>query len=269
MKALVLQMRGTEDPSREVERAQYLRYSGLSPEEVDFVDLFEQPDWNPEQLLAYDLLFIGGISKDEPDELSWPEEKFPFIQNLREGMRLAIREKLPSLLSCGGFVIAGDMLGGETLAKLENHELGVIGIQKAAAAEDDPLLAPISSVLPIVCGHIKYFKQAPPGTELLYFSDTYEPGIPLQAFKLKGVPFYAFQGHPEISSTDLFDRIKPMMYRKHYFPKRDGHPEDEAYGYNHEAFLHASSIKKDTSEAQGLLKRFVDLVKEGAFEERD
>jgi len=266
MKALVLQMRGIDDPSREVERAQYLKYTGLSESEVDFVDLYEQYDWNPQSLQDYDVLFIGGISKDEAEELSWPEEKFPFIQNLRAGMQLAIDKKIPALLSCGGFVIAGDMLGGETLAKLENHELGVIGIQKSPQAEKDVFLAAVPPILPIVCGHIKYFDKAPPGTDILYFSDTYEPGIPLQAFKVQGAPFYAFQGHPEISSSDLFDRIKPMMYRKHYFHKRKGHPEDEKYGYNHEAFMHASSIKKDTSEAQALLKRFVELVKEGSFE---
>lgn len=269
MKALILQMRGTDDPSREVERAQYLTYTGLSESEVDFVDLYEHADLDPLSLLNYDVLFIGGISKDEPEELSWPKEKFPFIQNLRASMQLAIDKKIPAFLSCGGFVIAGDMLGGETLAKLDNHELGVIGIQKAPAAEKDILLAPISSTLPIVCGHIKYFEQPPPGTELLYFSDTYEAGIPLQAFKVKGAPFYAFQGHPEISSSDLFDRIKPMMYRKHYFPKRKGHPEDEKYGYNHQAFLNASSIRNDTTEAQNLLRRFVDLVRVGAFSNED
>ena len=117
MQALILQMRGAGDSSRAVEQQEFLDYTGLSPRQVDFVDLYDHPGFEPRRLLDYDALFIGGISRDEPDQPSWPLQCFPFIDNLRALMRLTIEEKVPALLSCGGFAIAGDLLGARTLIR--------------------------------------------------------------------------------------------------------------------------------------------------------
>jgi len=265
MKALILQMRGAGDSSRAVEQQEYLEYTGLAPNQIDFADLFDQPGFPPERLLDYGLLFIGGISRDKPSELSWPAHRFPFIQNLRRLMRLAIEKKVPSLLSCGGFAIAGDMLGAKTYGKSENFELGVYPLRKTEAARRDVFLRPVSDGLNMVLGHVKYFVETPPGTELLFYTNTYADRVPVQAFKVTGAPFYAFQGHPEISCYELAERVKPMRYRRNYFPKRPGHAHDAQNGYNDEAYKAFCRLQADTSEAQGLLKRFVKLVEEGAF----
>lgn len=265
MKALLLQMRGAGDSSREVEQQEYLEYTDLPQGQMDFIDLFDEPGFPPERLLTYDLLFIGGISRDKPSELSWPAHRFPFIHNLRRLMQLAIEEKVPSLLSCGGFAIAGDMLGARTYGKPENFELGVYPLWKTEAAERDVFLGPVSDGLNMVLGHVKYFAETPPGTELLFYTNTYADRMPVQAFKVTGVPFYAFQGHPEISCYELAERVKPMHYRHNYFPKRPGHAGDEQNGYNKEAYQAFCRLEANTSEAQGLLRRFVELVEAGAF----
>ncbi|GAB5555503.1 MAG: type 1 glutamine amidotransferase [Saprospiraceae bacterium] len=265
MKALILQMRGAEDSSREVEQQEYLAYSGLDSSQVDFVDLYEQPDLDPAIVLEYDILFVGGISRDLPTELTWPEERFPFIHRLKDLLQLAIDHKVPSLLSCGGFVIAADFLGTPLYYQLKDFEIGVYRLKKTAAAQHDLLLAEVSDNLPMVVGHVKYCKTIPPNAELLLYTNSYGTQIPVHAFKLKNAPFYAFQGHPEISCADLAGRVKPMLYRQHYFPPRDKHPEDQKLGYNETAYEAFCALETDTQEAQNLLRRFVDLVAQGAF----
>lgn len=264
MKALILQMRGKDDPNRMIEQQEYLRYTGLAPGQINFVDLYDHPDLNPGQLLQHDMLLIGGISRDKVDELHWPESRFPFIHNLRALMNLAINKKIPALLSCGAFAIAGDMLGAETLRREEGFELGVYPLWKTTAAENDLFLGPVSDGLQMVSGHVKYFSKTPPGTELLFYTNTYARQVPVQAFKVIDAPFYAFQGHPEVSCKELAERFRPITYREHYFPKRPGNIDDEKKGYNEDAFQATFQLVADTSEAQGLLLRFVGLV-EGGF----
>ncbi len=265
MRALVLQMRGNGDSSREVEQQQYLTYTGLRPDQITFVDLYLQPDLKPDLLLEHDVLFVGGISRDNPTELDWPRQQFPFIDNLRAIMNLAIDKKVPAMLSCGGFIIAGDFFGGQTFVKEDDFELGVYPLQKTKAAEQDIFLGAVSDSLMMVSGHKKYLAETPPGTVLMFYTNEYADRVPVHAFKVMGAPFYAFQGHPEISCAELFERIKPMMYRTKYFPKRIGNLTDEEYGYNFKAFEEFCTLEANTDEAQGLLKRFVALVKEGAF----
>lgn len=267
MKVLVLQMRGLEDSSRAVEQQEYLAYTGLDRNQVDFVDLYENPHIDPAVILDYDALLVGGISTDLPTELDWPEERFPFIHHLNDLLQLAIQHKVPSLLSCGGFIIAASLLGTPLYYRLENFEIGVYRLKKTSAAEEDILLSEVSDDLPMVVGHVKYCKTIPLNAELLLYTNSYAEKVPVHAFKLKDAPFYAFQGHPEISCADLVGRVKPLLYRKHYFPPRIEHPEDEALGYNKAAYERFCALETDTSEAQNLLKRFVELVKQKAFQE--
>ncbi|MEO0339125.1 MAG: hypothetical protein AAF242_07910 [Bacteroidota bacterium] len=265
IKFLLLQMRGTEDSSRIVERQSYLQYTHLKPEELDTVDLFEHPIIDPTIIRKYDGLLVGGISKDLPTELTWPKERFPFIDYLYQLLHIAIDEKIPSLLSCGGYVIAADMLGAKMHARLDGFEIGVYNMIKTQDAQLDILLQGTPNPLPMVVGHIKYFKTTPPNTTLLLYTDTYSPQVPVQAFKVNRAPFYAFQGHPEISCSDLSGRVKPPMYRKHYFPPRPGHADDCEMGYNQEAYQAFCALEQDTSASQSLLKTFVDLVRQGAL----
>lgn len=265
MRVLILQMRGAEDSSRDVEQQEYLAYAGLDRTQADFIDLYERPDIDPAIVLQYDVLFVGGISRDLPTELDWPVERFPFIHRLNKLLLLAIEHKVPSLLSCGGFVIAASLLGTPLYHRLEQFELGVYQLKKTAAAHQDLLLAEVSDDLPMVVGHVKYCKTIPPNSELLLYTNTYGKQVPVHAFKLKHAPFYAFQGHPEISCADLSGRVKPMLYRQHYFPPRADHQADEALGYNAAAYEQFCNLEMDTSEAQGLLRRFVDLAAKKAF----
>lgn len=269
MKVLVLQMRGSGDRSREAEQQEYLQYTGLPPAAIDFMDIYDTPDFDPAILLSYDALMVGGISRDVATELSWPEERFPFIHNLYALFRLAIAKKIPSLLSCGGFVIAADMLGAKMQYKLRDFELGVYKMIKTEAARRDSFLNSTSDQLPMVVGHLKFFAEAPPNTELLLYTNSYAPGVPVHAFKVKSAPFYAFQGHPEISCEEIAQRVEPMLYRKHYFPMRDDHPEDQQHGYNVKAYQAFCDLKTDTSEAQSLLRRFVKMVEAGTFQKNE
>ena len=149
----------------------------------------------------------------------------------------------------------------------DNFEIGVYRLQKTEVAHNDLLLKDVSNDLPMVVGHVKYFETIPPGTELLLYTNSYGNQVPIHAFKVIDAPFYAFQGHPEISCADLAGRVKPMMYRKHYFPPRPDVPKDQQLGYNDEAYQRFCALETDTSEAQGLLRRFVFLVEKGAFRE--
>ena len=69
-------------------------------------------------------------------------------------------------------------------------------------------------------------------------------------FKIKTAPIYAFQGHPEISSQELKDRVKPYIHK--YFETKE----------DYEKFI---SRQGNTQFANSIPKRFVELVVKGAL----
>lgn len=224
------------------ERRSFVSLSGLKDEHFTTFDVFRQPTFPPQIIDPYDAIIIGGLSDDPSDVIEMPPSIFPFIENLQALMLYAIQKRKPSLLSCGGFMIASVALGSSITIDPALSELGVYDIHLTESALLDPLFRGFPPYFKAVSGHKKSTVRVPAGCELLAFSKN----CPIHAFKAKKAPFYAFQFHPEIRCEELQARVE--LYKDKYFKS------EEAY----QDFL---QLMADTSDANRIIRRFVELVK--------
>lgn len=239
---LLIQMR--KDQSALLpERRSFVSLSGLDDRQFTTLDVFRRPDFSPRIIDLYDAIIIGGLSDDPSDSVEMPPHLFPFIENLQALMLYAIQKKKPSLLSCGGFMIASVVLGSSITLDPALAELGVYDIELTGHARLDPLFRGLPSRFKAVSGHQKSTVNVPAGCELL----AYTKKCPVHAFKAREAPFYAFQFHPEIRCEELKARVE--LYKEKYFAS------DEDY----EAFL---GLMADTSDANRIVARFLELVVE-------
>ncbi len=240
LKVLLVQIRKDMDMLAP-EQAGFIGLSGLESHQFSILDVYRQPDFQPDIIDDFQLLFIGGLSDDPSNTVDFPIEAFPFIDNLRALIRRAAALGKASLLSCGGFMIASEVLGGRVVIDPEREELGVYPICLTTDGLADPLFAGFPKCFDAISGHIKSTLETPPGCVLLASSQR----CPVHAFRLEKAPFYAFQFHPEIRCEVLRARVE--RYKGKYFDS------EEAY----EKFI---SLMNDTTLANSIIRRFVELA---------
>ncbi len=106
---------------------------------------------------------------------------------------------------------------------------------------NDPLLRGQRNPTFMVSGHLKSTIRLPPGSIRLAYSKR----CPIHAFRIKDKPFYAFQGHPEVTSSEIKQRIEP--YKHKYFASIE----------EYRRFL---SKTESTTDANQIMHRFVELT---------
>lgn len=223
------------------ERRSFVSLSGLDERQFTTLDVFRRPDFSPRIIDPYDAIIIGGLSDDPSDSVEMPPSVFPFIENLQALMLYAIQIRKPSLLSCGGFMIASVALGSSITLDPAFAELGVYDIELTEQARRDPLFRGFPPRFKAVSGHQKSTVGVPAGCELL----AYTQGCPVHAFKAGSAPFYAFQFHPEIRCEELQARVE--VYKEKYFVTEE----------DYRRFL---GLMADTSDANRIVARFLELV---------
>ena len=244
LQILLVQIR--KDPSMlAAERRGFVQLSGLEDDQFTLLDVFRQTTFPPSILDDYDAMIIGGLSDDPSDQIGISPEVFPFIESLHALIRYAIQIRKPALLSCGGFMIASVTLGGKVVLDKKRAELGVYDLLLTQEAQSDPLFKNFPNHFKAVSGHQKSTLFTPPNCILLASTDR----CPIHAFRVRGAPFYAFQFHPEISCEELEARVEG--YKDKYFPS------DQEY----QDFI---ALMDDTSLANSIVSRFVELVEEHA-----
>jgi GMP synthase (glutamine-hydrolysing) len=242
IQVLLVQIR--KDPALiQAERNGFVEFSGLSEDQFITLDVYRNPAFSPDMALDYDALMIGGLSDDHSHIVDLPSHFVPFIDNVYALMKRAIDIKMPSLLSCGGFMLASMMLGANVVIDPEQAELGVYPISLTREAKHDVLFKDFPDTFNAVSGHIKSTINLPSSCMHLAYSDRCR----VHGFRVKEAPFYAFQFHPEVKCDDLKDRIE--AYKDKYF-------ETEA---SYRAFI---DLMRDTSDANHIVSRFVNLVKD-------
>lgn len=241
LRILLVQVR--KDPALiAAERNGFVEFSGLRDAQFTTLDVYRTPRFSPNLILEFDALMIGGLSDDHSDLVELPAHFNPFIDNLYDLMRLAIDKKIPSLLSCGGFMLASMMLGAKVVIDPDQAELGVYPISLTHEAKNDILFREFPDTFDAVSGHIKSTIDLPNICTHLAYSKRCK----VHGFRVKGAPFYAFQFHPEVKCEDLKDRIE--AYKDKYFNT------EAAY----KAFI---DLMNDTSVANHIVARFINLVK--------
>ena len=238
MKSLLVLIRKSKAVLREEER-EFVTLGELKQHEV--LDVFSEPDFRPDMVLAYDAVFIGGMSDDPSDSVELDKSNYPFIDNLKDLIRLCVSNSIPTFASCGGFQIAGEVLGGEVIIDLPNKELGCYDLHLTSFAKKDPLLFDFPAKFSVIAGHNKRLASLPASCQLLGYTEL----CPFHIYKVANRPFYAFQFHPEITPVDFYARVEP--YWDKYFASR-------------EEFESLARKLGSASLSNSLVKKFVERV---------
>lgn len=235
MRLLLLQVR--HDPRvRQEEYESFVRYCRLGPDELDTLNVFEQPEFGPDVLDGYDALLVGGASAAsvlQPDD-------YVFVPNCIELLRWCIEVDRPVFASCFGFQLAVLALGGEIIRDATDFEIGTLPISLRPAAAEDLLFGDTPDQFLAVSVHRERAVQCPAGAIELAFTEH-----SCHAFRVSNRRFWACQFHPEVDRQTLVERL--TIYRETY-TDGDDHLNEVLNG------------AQETPESNDLMRKFVDRV---------
>ena len=234
---LLLQIRD-DDLTANEELQGFIDFGATQPDQFSTLNVFVEPDFDADDFLDYDALFIGGSSDASVRE----PEKYPFIAPCCELVRAYYEMKKPVFAPCFGFQLAVLELGGEIILDADNMEMGVYPIHITNEASDDPLLHDLPPMFHAVSGHKERASKLPDNAVRLAFSEL----CPEHIFKFPDRPFYAFQFHPEVDGDILVARY--TRYASRY-------ADDPAI---HDFVRHTKQISTDISTS--LVARFIDRI---------
>jgi GMP synthase (glutamine-hydrolysing) len=235
IRALLIQIR--EDASvKQEELESFARYAELGVHQIKVHDVFKHPHFNKEILADTDILFVGGASEASVSE----PEKYLFVESIKNVLNAAVELKLPTFASCFGFQAAVLAFGGEIIKDTQNFEMGTLPIMLTSAASSDPIFKNTPNPFYAVSVHQEKAISLPDSCQLLAYTDECT-----HAFKVHGVPFWAFQFHPELDKPTLEYRLG--VYK-------DGYTEDR------EHFEGILKSLRETPESNLLVKKFVKVI---------
>lgn len=238
LKFLLLQIRYDHETQRQ-EFLEFLEFGRLHDGQLDNLNVYNLPNFQPQIIDSYDGLFIGGSSDAsvlKPTENEFLPASYALI-------RYCYDIEIPVFASCFGFQVAVMELGGEIIEDKDNMEMGCLPIICNDAAKDDPLCHDLPASFYAICGHKERATSLP--ADAINLAST--PLCPYQMFKIKDKPFYASQFHPEVSLQDFITRI--TRYQERYFTDESLFKEALAQAEGH-----------DTTIANDLMANFIDRI---------
>lgn len=129
----------------------------------------------PADVDGFDALIVLGGPMAAVDDA-----QHAFLPAVRDLLRTAVREEIPTLGICPGAQLLALAHGGRVERNPDGPELGAQLIAKRTAASTDPLFGPVPITPDVVQWHFDAVTTLPPGAVLLAGSPTCE----VQAFRL-------------------------------------------------------------------------------------
>jgi GMP synthase (glutamine-hydrolysing) len=201
VKPFVLLATRAEDVPADEEYALFLRYSGLTPDQLIRVRLEAQPmpHFDLDELSG---IFVGG----GPFNASDPLEKKSDVQQRVEAEFQALLDEVvardfPFLGACYGVGTVGAHQGA-TIDRVYGESISVVPVTLTEAGASDPLLEGMPQTFGAFVGHKEAISQLPASATLLASS----PTCPVQMFRV-GENVYATQFHPELDVDGITTRI--------------------------------------------------------------
>lgn len=158
------------------------------------LDIVRGVDGVPRSLDGYTgLVVLGGAMA------AWQDEAAPWLVQVRELLRRAVLEAVPTLGLCLGGQLLALALGGRVERGPAGWEVGVTEVVPTAAAGTDPLTAHVPPEgLPAAQWHSDAVIKLPVGATLLLTGAVYEH----QLFRV-GERAWGTQFHPEVTVSDF------------------------------------------------------------------
>ena len=201
MKPFLLLATRAEDVPADEEYQLFLKYSGLSADELVRVRLESGP--MPEiDLEDISGIFVGG----GPFNASDPLEKKSDVQRRVEGefrelLDRVVAQDFPFLGACYGVGTLGAHQGA-VVDRTHSEPISVIEVSRTEAGRTDPLLSEMPDTFAAFVGHKEAVSRLPESAILLATSTA----CPVQMFRV-GQNVYATQFHPELDVDGITTRI--------------------------------------------------------------
>ena len=235
---MLLATRAEDGPADE-EYALFLRYTGLSENELIRVRLESAP------MPALDLdelsgIFVGG----GPFNASDADEKKSAVQHRVEAEFASLLDEVvardfPFLGACYGVGTVGSFLGA-TIDRVHSEPISVVPVSMTDAGISDPLLWGLPPTFEAFVGHKEAISSLPASAVLLASS----PLCPVQMFRV-GQNVYATQFHPELDVDSITTRIHAYA--------------DHGYFAPHELHVTLTAVRRaPVSHPSRILRTFVE-----------
>ena len=233
LKVFLFQVRA-DNVAAKHERECILETAGITPGQLDFVNIATQPACSADLCRDADAVLIGGSASHSV------VNDDPFTEDLGATVRSIVDRRQPLFGSCWGHQFIARALGGEVVTDLEHGEVGVVDVESTEHAGNDPLFSMMPSSYPVLMGHHDRVSRLPEGCRELAYSSSCRN----QAFCLDGHPVYGTQFHAELLPEQLIERL--TMFRQYM-------PDDDQ-------FEQLKASMRPTPEAGRLLSRFFQQV---------
>jgi GMP synthase (glutamine-hydrolysing) len=202
-------------PQRGAGEAEYESFrtaAGLSPDELDSLDLVRDPMPDLDDYAAY---LIGGSPFNTVDPESSKTEPQKRVEAGLAQLAAAASDGGPAaLFTCYGIGVATRTLGGE-VSRAHREDTGPTFVTLTEDGERDPIFGGLATRFTALTGHKEGSAEPPPGAVLLARG----PSTAVQAYRF-GDRLYATQFHPEASTTAFTERM--AIYRDDgYFASED------------------------------------------------
>jgi GMP synthase (glutamine-hydrolysing) len=214
VKPFLLLASRAEDEAAEDEYCAYLRYAGLTPDELHRIRMEAAP--LPElELSDYSGIIVGGspfTSSDPAEQKSAAQHRVE--RELAALLDRIVAEDFPFLGACYGVGTLG-LHQGAVIDRTYGEGLGGVTITLTPEGTRDPLLKGMPERFTAFTGHKEACTVLPAHAVLLASS----AACPVQMFRIRS-NLYATQFHPELDVAGLTTRIE--IYRHAgYFPPED------------------------------------------------
>ncbi|BDX04734.1 type 1 glutamine amidotransferase [Planctobacterium marinum] len=238
LKLLLVQIRD-KPQVREEEFDSFVRFADINRAQLEVLNVFDRPRFSPELVEQYDAVIVGGASEASVLE----PEVYPFVPDCVRLLQYCRQIGKPVFASCFGFQLAVLAMGGEIVRDERDFEIGTLPISLTEAAGTDPLFSGIPDPFYAVSVHRERAPQLPAECELLAFTEACP-----HAFKVSGLPFWAFQFHPEVDKDILIERLSVFRTQ---------------YTQDTEHFNQVIAQAKETPWSNGLVSKFIDYLCSG------
>lgn len=236
-KILLLQAREADDPMAGHEHRCFAGQIEVPSERVIVHDVCSGPP-SLAHVRAHDVLMIGGAGDYYVSKGNLPNFG-AFFDLIHE----VIAVGHPTFGSCFGYQCLVAALGGEIVYDPDNTEVGTYPLSLTDDGRADELFGELPERFNAQLGRKDRAVRHPEGVPNLAASKA----SPYQALRIPGKPIWATQFHPELDRETNADRYR------HYLNGYAFHMSDEEKAAALERF-------EESSEASGILKRFLDLV---------